>query len=302
LSQSELRENAFAILEKAKDLMLDLYKRRPHIGPFESKRVAFVGDTHGAFEEVTKFVLGAVSKEVDLIVFLGDYVDREPPNGLENLLAILKVFADSKGEKVVFIRGNHESPLTNYYYGFYDEVTVKLGGGAYEKFKEFFSLMPISAVVNGWFAVHGGLPGLPDQEGKMELAIRRPSEINEKVSLPDENPDNPIALQLLWNDPREMKEYDFLPNVRGEGIYYFGVKPTEEFLEGDNLKGIIRGHEVANGVRVLMEGKVINVFSSVYHGESAGVLILEGNEPKEVILINPNGDVLRLPYGQVQGY
>ena len=302
MSQSELRENAFAILEKAKDLMLDLYKRRPHIGPFESKRVAFVGDTHGAFEEVTKFVLGAVSKEVDLIVFLGDYVDREPPNGLENLLAILKVFADSKGEKVVFIRGNHESPLTNYYYGFYDEVTVKLGGGAYEKFKEFFSLMPISAVVNGWFAVHGGLPGLPDQEGEMELAIKRPSEINEKVSLPDENPDNPIALQLLWNDPREMKEYDFLPNVRGDGIYYFGVKPTEEFLEGDNLKGIIRGHEVANGVRVLMEGKVINVFSSVYHGESAGVLILEGNEPKEVILINPNGDVLRLPYGQVQGY
>ncbi|MCQ4407409.1 MAG: metallophosphoesterase [Sulfolobaceae archaeon] len=302
LSQSELRENAFAILEKAKDLMLDLYKRRPHIGPFESKRVAFVGDTHGAFEEVTKFVLGAVSKEVDLIVFLGDYVDREPPNGLENLLAILKVFADSKGEKVVFIRGNHESPLTNYYYGFYDEVTVKLGGGAYEKFKEFFSLMPISAEVNGWFAVHGGLPGLPNQEGKMELAIKRPSEINEKVSLPDENPDNPIALQLLWNDPREMREYDFLPNVRGDGIYYFGVKPTEEFLEGDNLKGIIRGHEVANGVRVLMEGKVINVFSSVYHGESAGVLILEGNEPKEVILINPNGDVLRLPYGQVQGY
>ena len=302
MSQSELRENAFAILEKAKDLMLDLYKRRPHIGPFESKRVAFVGDTHGAFEEVTKFVLGAVSKEVDLIVFLGDYVDREPPNGLENLLAILKVFVDSKGEKVVFIRGNHESPLTNYYYGFYDEVTMKLGGGAYEKFEEFFSLMPISAEVNGWFAVHGGLPGLPDQEGQMELAIRRPSEINEKVSLPDVNPDNPIALQLLWNDPREMKEYNFLPNVRGDGIYYFGVKPTEEFLNGNNLKGIIRGHEVANGVRVLMEGKVINVFSSVYHGESAGVLILEGNEPKEVILINPNGDVLRLPYGQVQGY
>jgi len=302
LSQSELRENAFAILEKAKDLMLDLYKRRPHIGPFESKRVAFVGDTHGAFEEVTKFVLGAVSKEVDLIVFLGDYVDREPPNGLENLLAILKVFTDSKGEKVIFIRGNHESPLTNYYYGFYDEVTMKLGGGAYERFEEFFSLMPISAEVNGWFAVHGGLPGLPDQEGQMELAIRRPSEINEKVSLPDVNPDNPIALQLLWNDPREMKEYNFLPNVRGDGIYYFGVKPTEEFLKGDNLKGIIRGHEVANGVRVLMEGKVINVFSSVYHGESAGVLILEGNEPKEVILINPSGDVLRLPYGQVQGY
>jgi len=99
-----------------------------------------------------------------------------------------------------------------------------------------------------------------------------------------------------------MREYDFLPNMRGDGIYYFGVKPTEEFLEGDNLKGIIRGHEVANGVRVLMEGKVINVFSSVYHGESAGVLILEGNEPKEVILINPNGDVIRLPYGQVQGY
>ncbi|MCI4456014.1 MAG: metallophosphoesterase [Sulfolobus sp.] len=302
LSPSELRENAFVILEKAKDLMLDLYKQRPHIGPFESKRVAFIGDTHGAFEEVTKFVLEAVSKEVDLIVFLGDYVDREPPNGLENLLAILKAFSDSKGEKVVFIRGNHESPLTNYHYGFYDEVTMKLGGGAYEKFKEFFSLMPISAVVNGWFVVHGGLPGLPNQEGKMELAIKSPSEINEKVSLPDENPDNPIAFQLLWNDPREMKEYDFLPNVRGEGIYYFGVKPTEEFLNGNNLKGIIRGHEVANGIRVLMEGKVINVFSSVYHGESAGVLILEGNEPKEVILINPSGNVLRLPYGQVQGY
>jgi protein phosphatase len=302
VTASELRENAFKILEDARALMLDLFKGKPHIGPFEVKRVAFVGDTHGAFEEVTKFVLEGIAKEVDLVVFLGDYVDREPPNGLENLLAILKAFVDSKGEKVIFTRGNHESPLTNYYYGFYDEVVVKLGKDSYEKFKDFFAIMPISAVVNGWFAVHGGLPGLPNESGVMELAVKKVDEINEKVKLPDENPDNAIAMQMLWNDPREITEYDFLPNMRGDGIYYFGVRPTDQFLKENDLNGVIRGHEVANGVKVLMKGKVINVFSSVYHGESAGIVLFEGSEPKEVVLINPSGDVLRLPYSQVQGY
>ena len=301
LELSYLRDNALTILEQAKNLYLDLFKGKPHIGEFEAKRVAVVGDTHGAFFEVTKFVLESLMKEVDLVVFLGDYVDRQPPYGLENLIAVLQAFVETKGERVIPLRGNHESPVTNHYYGFYDEVAEKLGADKYDAFRDFFAHMPLTAVVNGWFAVHGGLPGV-QKDDKMELGIKSPQEVNELVRIPDENPDNPIAMQLLWNDPREMREYDFIPSLRGDGIYYFGERPTEEFLEKGNLRGILRGHETANAVRVLMGGKVINVFSSVYHGESAGVLIMEGSEPKEVFVITPGLDVMKLPYGQVQGY
>ena len=91
---------------------------------------------------------------------------------------------------------------------------------------------------------------------------------------PDVNPDDPVAFQLLWNDPRDMIE-GFLPSIRGDGAFYYGTDVTQSFLERNSLKGIIRGHEVVDGFREDMGGKVITVFSSRYHGASAGVLILD---------------------------
>jgi protein phosphatase len=76
----------------------------------------------------------------------------------------------------------------------------------------------------------------------------------------------------------------FLPSVRGDGAYYYGSDVTEKFLANNSLKGIIRGHEVVDAFREDLGGKVITIFSSKYHGGSAGVLILDGDKMEQVRL------------------
>jgi len=269
----------FELMDSAKEIFKS---QGPFAGVYNAKKVAFVGDTHGAVD-VTQYVFQKIFDNVDLVVFLGDYVDRLPQLGVLNLLTILKMFSKYK-DKVVILRGNHESPITNMYYGFYDEVILLFGDEkAYEKFKDFFSYMPYAAVVNNYFCVHGGLPS-KNENGTLKLGIHSIDEIK-SLPYPDAIPENPIAFQLLWNDPREgLGDFGFLPNIRGEGTYYFGEKVVDEFLSSTGLKGIIRGHEVADGFRIDMNKRVITVFSSRYHGESAGILLMEEDKIKRIYL------------------
>jgi len=87
----------------------------------EENRVIFVGDTHGAVD-VTEAVIDKFWDDADLIVFLGDYVDRSDTS-LENLGTVAASLLEDP-HRTIMLRGNHESPLTNPYYGFTDEVTI----------------------------------------------------------------------------------------------------------------------------------------------------------------------------------
>lgn len=233
----------------------------------EENRIIFVGDTHGAID-VTQAVLDKYWDDADLVVFLGDYVDRSETS-LENLGTIVACLLEDP-HRTIMLRGNHESPLTNPYYGFTDEVTKKLGNGTYDKFTQFFQRMPYAVVVNDYLCLHGGIAqGLQSVD---QIAA---------LPWPDLNPDDPIAFQLLWNDPREMID-DFVPSTRGEGAFYFGANATSEFLENNGLRGVIRGHEVVDGFRDDMHGKVITVFSSRYHHKSAGVLVMDNGKMERV--------------------
>ncbi len=256
------------ILELVKKAREQFESEEPLIEISNVKKAVFVGDTHGA-DFITREVMEA-HKDADVLVFIGDFVDRGP-NGIENLELILKAHLEDP-KRVVVLRGNHESPLTNYYYGFVNEVKRKLGNeDYYEYFKAMFSVMPYAALFDGggserYFVVHGGIA----------RDLKRVEEVK-SLPRPDANPDNPIAFEMLWNDPRE--ELDgFVPNIRGEGTYFYGKDVTMKFLEENGLKGIIRGHEVADGFREdVIDGqrgmKVITVFSSAYHGMRAGALI-----------------------------
>ncbi|ARM76053.1 metallophosphoesterase [Acidianus manzaensis] len=236
----------------------------------ETDSVIFVGDTHGAID-VTEKVFDEYYSKVDKIIFLGDYVDRGSQS-LENILLILRKMLENP-DKVYMIRGNHESPITNEYYGFKAEIKQKLGDEEnYEPFVRMFSVMPYAITINGYFCVHGGI-------------ARNLVDIKQINSLPkpDIIPDNEIAFEMLWNDPRE--ELDgFIPNVRGEGTYFYGKDVTLKFLENNNLKGIIRGHEAVDAFRFEMDNRVITVFSSRYHGYGAGALILNKDNICKVLL------------------
>ena len=233
----------------------------------EENRVIFVGDTHGAID-VTQAVLDKYWDDADLVVFLGDYVDRSETS-LENLGTIVSSLLEDP-HRTIMLRGNHESPLTNPFYGFTDEVNKKLGDGSYDKFTQFFERMPYAVVVNDYLCLHGGIAkGLTSVD---QIAA---------LPWPDLNPDDPIAFQLLWNDPREMID-DFVPSTRGEGAFYFGADATNAFLDNNGLRGLIRGHEVVDGFRDDMKGKVITVFSSRYHHKSAGVLVMDNGKMERV--------------------
>ena len=272
--------NIIEIIDRAKEIFK---QQGSYIGRINAERVLFVGDTHGAINvtDIAKYYYD----KVDLIVFLGDYVDRNPPNGIENLATVLGLMVNDGGRKVIVLRGNHESPLTNYYYGFYREVKEKLGEDYYPNFVELFSLMPVSVTVNGYFCTHGGLPGLYNSNGEMELGIDSEDDLY-RLPKGDIIPDDPILFQLLWNDPNDSIDY-FSLNKRGEGVFYFGRKVTEEFLARTGFRGVIRAHETADGFKVDHNGRVITVFSSIYHKQRAGLLFL-----------NNVGEFARLYIGQ----
>lgn len=78
-------------------------------------RVFVVGDLHGCFEE-PKILLDHLEKrekltDEDLVVFLGDYIDRGPsPKNLIDHLIDFK----SRFPKTTFLRGNHEDMLLDF--------------------------------------------------------------------------------------------------------------------------------------------------------------------------------------------
>lgn len=146
----ERRDSLLELVRKSREIFSSM---KPLLRVGDRPRAVFVGDTHGAFM-VTKYVFENFS-DYDAIVFLGDYVDREP-YGLENLEIILSHFVENK-DKVIVLRGNHESPLTNEYYGFRAEVREKLGDENYKEFVDLFSEMPYAAIVNNYLCVHGGI-------------------------------------------------------------------------------------------------------------------------------------------------
>lgn len=258
-----LREMGFNNLNDLIYESMQCFMEEPNLIETTARSVLFIGDTHGAVD-VTQKVLREYRNLVDLIVFLGDYVDRSD-TGLDNLELILKAKLRDPNH-IIVLRGNHESPLTNYYYGFYEEVLAKLGPESYGQFVELFSVMPYAVKVNGVLGLHGGIP----------RNVKNVSKFAE-IQKGDKEPNDPIAFQILWNDPSpEVKGFE--PSPRGMGIYLFGMDVTEDFLKNNNLYMLVRGHEVCpEGYRIDFGGLVITVFSSRYHGGEAGALLVKEN-------------------------
>ncbi|MDP8003893.1 MAG: hypothetical protein RAK17_06900, partial [Caldisphaera sp.] len=82
---------------------------------------------------------------------------------------------------------------------------------------------------------------------------------NIKLSNEYLNLENKIIFQMLWNDPDGYVKWFENNNVRGEGVYYYGRYAWNKFLKENNLKLIIRGHEVVDGVHIWKaDGTYIN--------------------------------------------
>ena len=235
--------------------------KQPSLISIGSGRVVVVGDTHGDYL-TSQTVVSEYLRGDNMLIFLGDYVDRGPFQ-LENLLFLLAK-ANEFPKTLFLLRGNHETPEMNKWYGFYEVVKARYGAEFYDLFSSLFSQLPVSAVMNEMFlAVHGGI-------ATSLGSVRQLADLPKGVVTP-----TGTYAEILWNDPDESID-GFAPSPRGPGIFRFGAGAVSRFLEANHLKALLRSHEARmGGTSVELGGRVYTVFSCRYYDVDPGVLLIE---------------------------
>ena len=238
----------------------------------KDKKFTVVGDIHGQFYDLLHiFEINGYPSEENPYLFNGDYVDR----GVFSLECVttLIAFKILYPNHLFMARGNHEGVNLNQLYGFKNEVIDKYGKDdkMYECFSEFFKSLPLGHILNKQIlVVHGGLFS---KDGVTIDEIK-------KIDRFREIPESGLMSELLWSDP--CKEKGRMPSKRGVGMS-FGPDVAAKFLEENNLKLLIRSHEVKmEGYEIEPEGKVITLFSAPNYcdqmGNKGAIIILKGGE------------------------
>jgi diadenosine tetraphosphatase ApaH/serine/threonine PP2A family protein phosphatase len=250
----------------------EVFSEEDQVIEVKDKRVLVVGDLHGDLHSAIKAIKRGKELSANSIIFLGDYVDRGP-----NQIEVLSFLLGNKllePEKFVLLRGNHESPLTNLHYGFFNEVSSCYGWDEYRLAEETFSLMPYAALIDGRvLALHGGIA---KDLSKLEQIERLPKG--------DMEPKHPIAFQVLWNDPDESIEW-FDYSIRGPGIYRFGERALFDFLDRNGVEKMFRAHQFfPEGIKVMFNGRLVSIFSCSYYGGSSVSILLKKDEVRPISL------------------
>lgn len=234
--------------------------------------LAFIGDLHGDYATLREILRILEDNDVldnGLVVFLGDYVDRGPPEGQVGVLYELAMLKSSLGSRVVILRGNHEpprslEPVPHDYPGALRRLYPQQAGDIYSASRRLFDEMPHAAVVRGLaLALHAGPPTFGFERGLLGYLASDRSDVK-------------ALIEILWNDPDEVVEYAAPNYIRGVGSLW-GRKVTEKALEVVGAKVIVRGHEpVSSGFKLNHGGRVVTVFSRLgppYFNEEASILL-----------------------------
>ncbi|OHT07391.1 Serine/threonine-protein phosphatase PP1 isozyme 8 [Tritrichomonas foetus] len=190
-----------------------------------------VGDVHGQFTDLVRCLQIGGLPPFSKWLFLGDYVDRGP-NSVE-VMCLLFALKIRYPTQIFLIRGNHETSEMTEVFGFAQECSRKLTVQTWSLFCDTFEYLPMAAIVNSkYFCIHGGIS--PKLEKVQQIRnIKRPLTI----------PPTGMITDLLWSDPNpNISEYG--DSERGETCTY-GLAPIKRFLQNNNLKFLIRGHQVA---------------------------------------------------------
>jgi serine/threonine protein phosphatase 1 len=93
------------------------------------KRIFAVGDIHGCYDKLVDMIkiLPWDGESGDVLLFIGDYIDRGP-NSREVVEFLVNL--KRKGGEIIFLKGNHEKMLLDYYIEQKDQMLYVANGGA----------------------------------------------------------------------------------------------------------------------------------------------------------------------------
>ena len=283
---------------------------------YQESNVAFyIGDTHGAFSETQTIVryferiLTQPTSKSIRIIFLGDYVDRNP-HDLENLTLIIAFWLKFP-ENVIILRGNHEDSKINQYYGFINNLTdtfviEEWVRNLYQEILNMFVKLPVAHVGTLYypsnmagirvFSAHGGIPIDSDNPTVPVKLIDLYNEI-EATSTTFEEFDKYMNW-LLWADPKEGGEKDVIlrPDT---GRNQFGLTPFNQFMELNNLQFMVRAHEVLQeGYKYFFDQRLISLFTaSTYKNRPIGkAAFIRLEADKSPVILSTDSDMLDMDF------
>ncbi|PNY28450.1 Serine/threonine-protein phosphatase [Tolypocladium capitatum] len=183
-------------------------------------------------------------------IFLGDFVDR----GYFSLetFTLLMCLKAKYPDRIVLVRGNHESRQITQVYGFYEECQQKYGNASvWKACCQVFDFLVLAAIVDGeLLCVHGGLS--PEIRTIDQIRV---------VARAQEIPHEGAFCDLVWSDPEDVETWAISP--RGAG-WLFGDRVATEFNHVNGLKLIARAHQLVNeGYKYhFAENSVVTVWSA----------------------------------------
>ena len=274
---SKILQNAKDFFEK-ENLLLEFNLKD------KDKEIYVIGDIHGNLDTLLKLIEIINENNPEVVIFLGDIVDRGPKQ-LECLLIILALkILDS--QKYYLLKGNHETLEMNQYYGFFQDFMYRFNSS--NKFSEIlklYNVLPICAIVNNIIlCLHGGIP--QDNEILKKLRRIKTKEIDSIFKSISHS-----LFQIMWNDPKAGLK-GFKESFRGSGIKFFGEEVFDSFMKENNLKLLIRAHECfPEGYRWFFHKRLLSIFSSanyrgIFSPNPASYAVIRNNEviPKIVKL------------------
>jgi len=258
------------------------------------------GDLHGQYFDVLNILgMAGLPSPQTPFLFNGDFVDR----GSWSIEVVMLLFAMKLKDPdfVFFNRGNHEMLEANIIYGFAGETGTKYDLDLFNLFSEAFRNLPLLHLINNEvLVVHAGLPGprprvwLPGQTHDPEDAVpvnAQPVMLSEIRTVDrytelspdsyknavDDSPrpeskdetDTRMIVDFLWADPRGGSGYG--PSYRkSRGVFMFGPDVTQQFCMANNLKMVIRSHEVKADGFLQDHDTLMSVFSAPNYLDTGG--------------------------------
>jgi len=241
-----------ALLEQAREIL----EQEPRLIALPKRgKAIFVGDTHGdldATERVTEKYL----TEEDVIVFLGDYVDRGD-HSLENMIHLLKLKIQHP-RNLILLMGNHEGFLVKEFYP--ANFWLELSQEKREMFHGTLIRLPLAVYsANGIVGLHGALPD-----------VDRLEDVNTV------KPGDEIWNQMVWGDFQDMEGESLGEYV---GRPQFGRDYFDRLMLQFDKSVLIRAHQP--NVSANMFGKrCLTLFTSFAYLPFRSIALIDLAKPK----------------------